>query len=124
MENEKGDVIGPRNKYGRSIESARRAKATYRKKHREKVAAYDLVYKRRIRDELNAIKLAAGCCDCGYNAHPAALDFDHVRGDKAADVPLCGSIASALEEAKKCVVRCANCHRIRTHERRNDAKHR
>ena len=28
------------------------------------------------------VKLMFGCIDCGYNDHPKALTFDHVRGTK------------------------------------------
>jgi len=56
--------------------------------------------------------------DCGYRGHPAALDFDHVRGEKTMAVSLMAeryaSWAKVLEEIEKCVVRCANCHRIKT----------
>src|ERR1035438_1249037 len=30
------------------------------------------------RSALQKIKMASGCVDCGYNLHPAALDFDHL----------------------------------------------
>lgn len=26
---------------------------------------------------IRALKMAAGCCDCGYRKHPDALQFDH-----------------------------------------------
>jgi len=29
-------------------------------------------------DKLAEIKLERGCCKCGYNAHPAALHFNHI----------------------------------------------
>lgn len=32
---------------------------------------------RRAAARLDALKLEAGCVDCGYNKHPAALHFDH-----------------------------------------------
>ena len=61
------------------------------------------------------------CVDCGNN-NPIVLDFDHVRGTKVADVKLmvhngC-SVEMIQDEINKCEVRCANCHRIITHERR------
>lgn len=71
------------------------------------------------RDKIRAIKLARGCADCGYAQHPAALDFDHLSNKSFA-------IAQGrdrkwtliLEEIAKCDVVCANCHRIRTVNRR------
>lgn len=70
-----------------------------------------------IRECLGNLKTERGCIDCGYNAHPAALDFDHVSGQKYQDVSRFASLAKALQEASKCVVRCANCHRIATFNR-------
>ena len=34
------------------------------------------------RAALNEIKLSRGCKLCGYNKHPAALDFDHRDGEE------------------------------------------
>jgi hypothetical protein len=73
--------------------------------------------------EVRAIKVAKGCADCGFNSHPAALDFDHLPGTiKLFDI---GNAAGrwtpwdlVLLEIAKCEVVCANCHRIRTFERR------
>jgi len=66
---------------------------------------------------IDGIKLERGCVDCGYRAHPSALDFDHVRGVKLHNIAsmLYGSSVEAiLAEMEKCEVVCANCHRIRT----------
>ena len=72
------------------------------------------------RDKLHEIKLKSGCVGCGFNKHPAALQFDHLPGH----VKLFG-ISSAINkswykveaEIKKCEVVCANCHAIRTYNR-------
>jgi hypothetical protein len=71
---------------------------------------------------VQAIKLERGCSDCGYREHPAALDFDHlpghVKAGKLASMA-CGSAKKTiLAEIAKCEVVCANCHRVRTAERR------
>lgn len=68
---------------------------------------------------INEYKSLRGCESCGYNANPVALDLHHVEDDKAMNV----SAMSArhykqdrvLEEMKKCIVLCANCHRILHH---------
>lgn len=61
--------------------------------------------------------------DCGYNEHPAALDYDH-RPDTSKCFNLGStvtwSIARIDEEIAKCDVVCANCHRIRTFNRREE----
>jgi len=71
---------------------------------------------------MQAEKLRRGCVDCGYNKHPAALDFDHVDGTKVFNISKVSRSQAALEiEMSKCVVRCANCHRIRTAQAREAA---
>jgi len=67
---------------------------------------------------LSRWKLAAGCIDCGYNLNAAAMDFDHISGIKVISLAQARSSAwpTILHELEKCVVRCANCHRIKTHK--------
>lgn len=68
------------------------------------------------------IKLASGCIDCGYAAHSAALQFDHIDDNKKANVSdLIRSDygwKTIKKEINKCVVRCANCHAVITASRR------
>jgi len=67
-------------------------------------------------------KLKRGCKDCGYK-HPAARDFDHVKGTKCFAISKVKRSLTALKaEIAKCVVRCANCHRIKTFNERQVAK--
>ena len=58
------------------------------------------------------------CADCGGHFPPFIMDFDHVRGDKMAEISkLRGARASRARleaELAKCEVVCANCHRRRT----------
>lgn len=73
------------------------------------------------RAAVDAIKLERGCMDCGYNAHPAALEFDHLHS-KVRNIGLmrngAWSLEAVMKEIAKCEVVCANCHRIRTETRR------
>ena len=98
-------------------EAIKRIQKKYYQTHPEKVAACRRKYHQNFIEAINAIKTAAGCCDCGYNKNPVALEFDHVNGTKARNVSACGSIAAAMKEAEKCVIRCSNCHQIATHDR-------
>lgn len=68
---------------------------------------------------LSDLKVEFGCADCGYNENPAALQFDHVRGEKLHEVSKMLSFKAADVEAelRKCEVVCANCHMIRSQER-------
>jgi hypothetical protein len=73
-------------------------------------------------DAIAEYKLARGCVDCGYNKHPNALEFDHLPGavksfnigEKVGSY----SLSRIMEEIAKCEVVCANCHAIRTSDRR------
>lgn len=74
------------------------------------------------RQALYDYKVKVGCIDCGYNAHHAALEFDHLPGfEKGANVmALCyGSWSRIWAEVAKCEVVCSNCHSIRTFTRNN-----
>lgn len=64
------------------------------------------------KEYLDNYKVKSGCIDCRYNAHPAALHFDHVNGKKVGNISEM-SLTRAIEEISKCVVRCANCHAVR-----------
>jgi hypothetical protein len=98
--------------------------ARHRAKHGDAIRERDAARKQRIRDEtqawVDAVKMERGCVDCGYRLHPRALDFDHVAGVKVASVSrLVFALASRARidtEIAKCVVRCANCHRVKTWE--------
>lgn len=81
------------------------------------------VRERAMRDRayFQQIKVDRGCADCGFNEHPAALDFDHLPGSvkRYRICTMAGMRRSLIDaEIAKCEVVCANCHRIRTHERR------
>jgi len=75
---------------------------------------------------VNRIKMERGCADCGYRGHPAALDFDHLPGmTKVRTIARMRNLTpleTLVAEVAKCEVVCANCHRIRTVERRRIAK--
>lgn len=68
----------------------------------------------KIQEFIRRYKILKGCKDCGYKGHHAALEFDHINGDKEINVCNAKSINQAKREIRKCDVVCANCHRIRT----------
>lgn len=74
-------------------------------------------------------RLGGRCVDCGFS-DARALDFDHVDpGTKAASMSrLLANVQPGhprLEaEALKCVLRCRNCHQIRTIEERHHGRFR
>ena len=92
--------------------SPERRKKLYAYPARERAA----VVSAKRREFLNRWKTAAGCIDCGYNTNPVALDFDHVNSEKSFTIGMGVNLkwARLIDEIAKCVVRCANCHRIKT----------
>lgn len=65
-------------------------------------------------------KRELSCADCGisFKETPYLCDFHHTDKDIKEDNPayLKGSWKRFLEEVKKCIPLCANCHRIRHHK--------
>lgn len=104
--------------------------STYRKAYRErnltKERAQDRVrydHKRMVINEAKAVP----CSDCGVTYPPECMDFDHIaeRGGKIAAVSAMVSRWAEddiIAEIAKCEVVCANCHRIRTKNRRDNAR--
>lgn len=76
----------------------------------------------RYQDRVDELKVAWGCHDCGWNGSARGLDLDHVAGVKVG--PVSQIIArgrpwdEVLHELMKCECVCANCHRVRTIERK------
>jgi hypothetical protein len=75
--------------------------------------------KQNLKRRLAEIKEASGCVDCGINNH-IILDFDHLRNKKYNISRMIHdgfSWKAIKKEIEKCEIVCANCHRIRTHNR-------
>lgn len=75
----------------------------------------DAVVRRRRKVKAILVAEAGGrCVLCGYDRHPAALQFHHVDPDeKRFGISAYGfarSLERARAEARKCVLMCANCH--------------
>ena len=62
------------------------------------------------------------CVKCGQN-HPAALDFHHIVYDpnnrKLSALLRNNAYNKILAEVKKCIVLCANCHRVHHFDERH-----
>ena len=60
------------------------------------------------------------CTDCGVKYHPAAMDFDHVDGEKSFNIAsgyFDTPMHKLIDELAKCELVCSNCHRVRTYNR-------
>ncbi len=70
-------------------------------------------YRRKRKD--NLVKVAGGrCCLCGYNKVNSALEFHHIISEEKKYGLSTGNthdLEKDLEELKKCILVCANCHR-------------
>jgi hypothetical protein len=67
----------------------------------------------------DTFKRTLKCTKCEQN-HPAALDFHHVdpseKENLVSKLVSNGCFAAAMKEVQKCIVLCANCHRIHHYE--------
>ena len=71
--------------------------------------------RRRRRKALLISELGGRCVDCGYSGCDRVFELHH-RDRSTKEFGLAdfsGSNARFMEEAKKCVLLCANCHRLR-----------
>jgi 5-methylcytosine-specific restriction endonuclease McrA len=94
---------------------------TYYRRHGDNVVNMREYKQQRKRDVINALELEPSCQRCGYDKYIGALDFHHKNPeDKTANV-LTLPLSHAIEEAKKCMLICANCHR-ETHAEDNAPK--
>ena len=103
-----------------------RAKRNYYRTHKASEAkkARQRMKQRRVAlyARIDAIKESTPCADCKECFPAVCMDFDHHRGDKTANVSRLVNEGYSLEriegEIAKCELVCANCHRVRTRDRK------
>ena len=98
---------------------------TYYEKNKATIIAASTASAKAYKDKWRSFKATLSCVQCGQN-HPATFDFHHINRDtKEASVNELiknRAFKRAMEEVKKCVVLCANCHRIHHHNERQNKK--
>ena len=101
--------------------------AQYRIDNKEKLYAEDKrrTQERRVRNKLKGIEYLGGkCAHCGIvSEHRSIYDFHHVdMKEKEADPGslLHYSWTRIQKELDKCILLCANCHRIEHEKDKND----
>lgn len=71
-------------------------------------------------NKIKSIEYKGGkCIDCSYQGNPAVYDFHHLdtrEKDKKPNVLMGCTWEKIKKELDKCVLLCANCHRIRHHK--------
>lgn len=72
---------------------------------------------------VDTIRANTPCTDCNTSYPAYVMDFDHLpqfdKVDSVIHLALRGATKKLEEEIKKCEVVCSNCHRERTHKRKN-----
>lgn len=92
----------------------------YYQRNKPRYLAYNRKQYAKLKEELAALK-SFPCADCHGVFPPYVMDFDHLDATlKRFDVGRARkySLDEIKREIAKCELVCANCHRIRTHERR------
>jgi len=75
----------------------------------------EAVTESRRKRKLKLVEEAGGKCErCGYNKSSAALQFHHINQKEktfgVSEKGLTRSLHTQLNEIKKCILLCANCH--------------
>ena len=93
-----------------------KTKVYSRPEERERLKAVSDKFNKEYREHKNQ-----PCTDCGVSYPYYVMEFDHLRDkvSNVSDLARKGCRTKYLEEKEKCELVCANCHKERTHKRRN-----
>ena len=95
--------------------------STYYEKNKATVIAASAASAKAYKDKWRSFKATLACIKCGQN-HPATFDFHHIdsstKEESVNKLIKNRAFKRAMEEVQKCVVLCANCHRIHHHDER------
>lgn len=88
-----------------------------------RAAIFSTKARQRNRDYLAWVKTDVPCLDCKVVYPPYVMQFDHIADDKDRAVAALAQAGASLDRLKaeiaKCELVCANCHALRTHQRRS-----
>ena len=102
------------------VKSSAEKSKDYRKRHPEKFAVSQRRYNQKKQNFIDALK-DVPCADCSIKYPPYVMDFDHLpQYSKEFTISRSTHITmeALLLEVAKCEIVCANCHRIRTYNRK------
>jgi len=106
--------------YGYCIECHRKQVREHYQKNKQYYIDKAKSWRAECRDKINELK-SVPCTDCGKTFPSYVMDFDHMGiEEKICNISQMVGVKgmeSILSEIAKCEIVCANCHRIRTHER-------
>jgi len=96
---------------------------TYYSKNKDKHRALSKTNRAVSKAKWVVFKATLCCSKCGFS-HTAALDFHHTdpseKENLVSKLVGDGRYTAAMKESKKCVVLCANCHRIHHYEEKKN----
>lgn len=94
--------------------SSRKSSAKYYEGNKARAVQANSAVRKKNRELWQQFKAGLKCEKCGFN-HPAALDFHHIDKTNKKSVnrlASAGMYKQAVQELSKCMVLCANCHRV------------
>lgn len=100
------------------------ARQRWAQENRDKMLAYQSNLREDFLAFLKPLKEGAPCSDCNKHYSSYIMEYDHVRGVKRFNI---GKMTNhkrerVLDEIAKCELVCCACHRIRSHQRRQEPK--
>lgn len=91
------------------------SKRAYRRRNLKQHNLSTKEWAAKVKAHVAEYKLASGCLLCGFRESAAALDLHHVDpATKSGPVASLGGLETVKAEIAKCVVLCANHHRMVT----------
>lgn len=78
------------------------------------------IRRQKVKDSFHEYKSSNPCTDCGNFFISCVMEFDHIDDNKEHNIARLvnlGQKGKAWNEIEKCELVCANCHRVRSHNR-------
>ncbi len=105
----------------KKIEDRRAASKKHYLANKQRYLERNVRYRAEIKEYVRKLKEGGPCADCGVSYPYYVMDFDHLdMFTKEKDINFLsntGRIGAVKREIEKCEIVCANCHRVRTHQR-------
>lgn len=103
----------------KNIEDQKAASRRHYLANKETYLERNKKYRVKIQHFIREIKEKTPCTDCNQVYPYYVMDFDHLENKEnmVSFLSATGRIGALKREIEKCEIVCANCHRIRTHQR-------
>lgn len=102
-------------------ERQRAAQAAWYQKHKAEYTERNRQRRKQVTALVTEIKESNPCTDCGQFFLGCQMQFDHIGTDKiksVSDTIRYNTLPKVLAELAKCELVCANCHALRTWQRK------